>query len=82
MRAINRRKAIAGAKVSIVPSAGAAHYETVPDARGYFQITDPAAGSYSATADADGFKLTGATSRTGLLPQGLWQLRCHSRRAS
>jgi hypothetical protein len=33
MRAINRRKAIAGAKVSIVPSAGAAHCETVTDAR-------------------------------------------------
>ena len=46
---------MAGAKVSIVESAGHPRYESFSDSRGHYQIVNPAAGTYTVRAEKDGF---------------------------
>ncbi|HTU45397.1 MAG TPA: TonB-dependent receptor [Bryobacteraceae bacterium] len=52
--------AVAGAKVSLVQRDGGARYEAFTEALGHYQISNPAAGTYTVRAEENGF--TAATS--------------------
>ncbi len=48
--------AIVGAKISIVQKDGNTHYEAVTDPLGDYQIANPATGTYTVTAEQNGFQ--------------------------